>query len=134
MRYLNYWDIKNFWGAKSGPPSPATSVKLYIYQKRAHCSIIDKRVTDHEINVKSNYFTPQPTTSIELHRIYFLLQSNSILVDKMRVPNSMREVQYRKVYMYLLYSCEQYVPIWNSWPHKIALDDHRHYKGEFNRI
>ena len=27
MRCLNFWDNKNFWGAKSGPPSPATSVK-----------------------------------------------------------------------------------------------------------
>ena len=24
---LNYWDDKNFWGAQSVPPSPATSVK-----------------------------------------------------------------------------------------------------------
>ena len=28
MRCLNSWDNKKFWGAKSGPPSPATSVKL----------------------------------------------------------------------------------------------------------
>ena len=43
MRCPNCWDNKNFRGVKSGPPSPATSVKLYIYQKRAHCSIIDKK-------------------------------------------------------------------------------------------
>ena len=30
MRYLNCWDNKNFWGAKSVPPSPATSVKTGI--------------------------------------------------------------------------------------------------------
>ena len=27
MRCLNFWDNKNFWGAKCGPTSPATSVK-----------------------------------------------------------------------------------------------------------
>ena len=33
MRCLNFWDNKNFWGAKSGPPSPATSVKTNKSQK-----------------------------------------------------------------------------------------------------
>ena len=28
IRCLNFWDDKNFWGAKSGPPSPATSVNF----------------------------------------------------------------------------------------------------------
>ena len=28
MRYLNYWDNKNFWGAKSGPLTHASSVKF----------------------------------------------------------------------------------------------------------
>ena len=28
MRCLNFWDNKNFWGAKSIPPSPATSVNI----------------------------------------------------------------------------------------------------------
>ena len=30
MRYLNYWDNKNFWGAKSGPLTHASSVKRKI--------------------------------------------------------------------------------------------------------
>ena len=30
MRYLNYWDNKNFWGAKSGPLTHASSVKVYF--------------------------------------------------------------------------------------------------------
>ena len=37
MRYLNYWDHKNFWGAKSGPLTHAWAVKcvclstFYVY-------------------------------------------------------------------------------------------------------
>ena len=31
MRYLNFWDNKNFWGAKSGPLTHASSVKYYIF-------------------------------------------------------------------------------------------------------
>ena len=27
---LKFWDNKNFWGAKCGPPSPATSVNIHI--------------------------------------------------------------------------------------------------------
>ena len=30
MRYLNYWDNKNFWGAKSGPLTHAWAVKLIL--------------------------------------------------------------------------------------------------------
>ena len=41
MRCLNYWDNKKYWGAKSGPPSPATSVKLprliVAWKKFHHC-------------------------------------------------------------------------------------------------
>ena len=34
MRYLNYWDNKNFWGAKSGPLTHASSVNT-IWNKWA---------------------------------------------------------------------------------------------------
>ena len=31
IRYLNYWDNKNFWGAKSGPLTHASSVNHFLY-------------------------------------------------------------------------------------------------------
>ena len=45
MRYLNYWDNKNFWGAKFGPLTHASSVNYY------RCSFQYPEVTKH-INAK----------------------------------------------------------------------------------
>ena len=41
IKCLNCWDNKKFWGSKSGPPSPATSVNIYV--SLGYCLISSSR-------------------------------------------------------------------------------------------
>ena len=86
MRYLNYWDNKNFWGAKSGPLTHASSVNLQFFNE-----IVEAIGVKKDTSNPGTHKVP-PTLWAVLCRLSIYSQSQSISINfnpfqSLSIPN-----------------------------------------------